>query len=84
MVAQVIVLVRDEHGEDSAAPELGQVVARALSQRLVANLPFDRVLIDLLAVARLVTRFQVVNGLKPELLEPALNGEHVGTIVTKD
>jgi molybdenum storage protein len=48
------------------------------------TLPFDRVLIDLLACARQVQRFQIINGLKPHLLEPALRGEHVGTIVRKD
>lgn len=43
----------------------------------------DRVLLDLLDNARLITSFQVINCLRPELLEPALNGEHVGTIVRK-
>ena len=55
-----------------------------LRERNLPTLPFDRVLIDLLAVGRLVTRVQVINGLKPELLEPALNGEHVGTLITKE
>lgn len=35
-------------------------------------------------LARLVTRVQIVNGLKPQLLAPALRGEHVGTVVRKD
>jgi molybdenum storage protein len=48
------------------------------------TLPFDRVLLDLLAGARLVTQFQLINGLKPELLKPALAGEHVGTLIRKD
>jgi molybdenum storage protein len=47
-------------------------------------LPFDEILLDLLERARLVDRFQIVNGLKPELLAPALDGEHVGTIVYAD
>ena len=46
-----------------------------------STLPFDRVIIDLLSNARLLTSLQIINGLKPELLERALTGEHVGTIV---
>jgi hypothetical protein len=56
----------------------------ALSGIELPTLPFDRALIDLLACARQVKQFQIINGLKPHLLEPALRGEHVGTIVRKD
>jgi molybdenum storage protein len=41
-------------------------------------------MIDLLANARQLKQFQIINGLKPELLEPALRGENVGTIIRKD
>ena len=44
----------------SAPPSCGK--------RGLRTLPFDRVLLDLLDHARLVTKFQVVNGLKPERL----------------
>ena len=44
-------------------------------------LPFDEVLLDILATTRLVKSFQLVNGLKPEMIEAAVRGEHVGTIV---
>src|SRR5437588_8460422 len=73
---------------------LGAVLANAalikditvseLKARNLATLPFDRVLIDLLACARQVKQFQIINGLKPHLLESALRGEHVGTIVRKN
>jgi molybdenum storage protein len=46
-----------------------------------ATLPFDPVLLDLLDRARLVTSFQVVNGLRPDALAAALRGERVGTVV---
>ncbi len=59
-------------------PEIGVAELRA---RRLPSLPFDEVLLDLLERARLVKRFQIVNGLKPELLAPALDGEHVGTII---
>src|SRR5437016_7485896 len=54
-----------------------------LRERNLKTLPFDRVLLDLLANARQVKKLQIINGLKPHLLEPALRGEHVGTIVRK-
>jgi molybdenum storage protein len=55
-----------------------------LRERDLPTLPFERVLLDLLASARLVTQFQLINGLKPELLKPALEGQHVGTLIRKD
>jgi molybdenum storage protein len=61
-----------------------EITVAELKKRQLPTLPFDRVLLDLLACARLVKRFQVINGLKPELLEPALRGQRVGTIVRKD
>jgi molybdenum storage protein len=69
------------HPDASLIPEIS---VAELRERQLPTLPFDRVLLDLLATARLVKQFQVINGLKPELLEPALNGEHVGTIIRKD
>jgi molybdenum storage protein len=60
------------------------VTVTELKARKLPTLPFERVPIDLLACARQVKQFQIINGLKPHLLEPALRGEHVGTIVRKD
>jgi isopentenyl phosphate kinase len=51
--------------------------------RNLATLSVDRALVDLLDNARQTTSFQVINGLRPELLEPALNGQRVGTIIRK-
>ena len=63
---------------------IDSITVGELKQRNLPTLPFDRVLLDLLANARQVKRTQIINGLKPELLEPALRGEHVGTIIRKD
>jgi molybdenum storage protein len=86
-----VTLVKDVDGlydkdpkANSDAQLIPEITVAELRERNLATLPFDRVLIDLLAVARQVTQFQVINGLKPELLAGALNGEHVGTIVRKD
>lgn len=70
-----------EHADARFIPEISVSELRALNP---ATLPFDRALLELLENARLMDRFQVINGLKPELLSRALAGERVGTIVRKD
>ncbi|HUC35599.1 MAG TPA: hypothetical protein VMR97_00590 [Acidimicrobiales bacterium] len=85
-----LTLVKDVDGlydrdpkEDPAARFIDEIEIGDLVRRNLPTLPFDRVLLDLLASARQITQLQVINGLKPELLEPALRGEHVGTIVRR-
>ncbi len=87
---RTVTLVKDVDGVFDKDPHdhpdaelIPEITVDELRERNLATLPFDRVLIDLLAVARQVTEFQVINGLRPELLAPALRGEHVGTIVRK-
>lgn len=81
-------LVKDVDGLYDADPKqhpsaslIREISVAELRARRLPTLPFDEILLDLLERARLVKRFQIVNGLKPELLAPALDGEHVGTIV---
>jgi molybdenum storage protein len=74
---------RDPHTHPDAS-FIPEISVAELRERQLPTLPFDRVLLDLLASARLVKQFQVINGLKPELLKRALEGEHVGTIIRKD
>jgi molybdenum storage protein len=62
-------------------PEIGVAELRRLALR---TLPFEPVLLDLLQNARLVDRFQIVNGLHPKRIAAALAGEHAGTIVRRD
>jgi molybdenum storage protein len=83
-----LLLVKDVDGlydrdpkEHADAGFIRDISATDLEQRAFETLPFDRVLLKLLRTARLLRRFQVINGHKPELLAAALNGEHVGTIV---
>jgi molybdenum storage protein len=81
-------LVKDVDGLYDADPKqspsaslIREISVAELRARALPSLPFDEILLDLLERARLVKRFQIVNGLKPELIAPALDGEHVGTIV---
>jgi molybdenum storage protein len=85
---QSVVLVKDVDGLYDADPKLEpsasfipEISASELKTRALTSLPFDEVLLDLLGTARLVKSFQLVNGLKPDRIAAALNGEHVGTIV---
>ena len=88
---KTLTLVKDVNGLYEEDPKLNpsaafidEIGVADLRRRALPSLPFDRVLIDLLERARLVDRFQVINGHRPELLAAALNGEHVGTIVHAD
>src|SRR5262249_61946561 len=67
------------------APRLiPDITVAELKARNLPTLPFDRVLLDLLACGRLVKRFQIINGLKPHLLEAALDDQVVGSVIRKD
>jgi molybdenum storage protein len=84
-------LIKDVDGLYDEDPKINRdahlitdITVAELKERNLPTLPFDRVLLDLLACARQVKRIQIINGLKPHLLEPALRGEQVGTIVRKD
>ena len=86
-----LTLVKDVDGlydrdpkEDPGADFIDEITVAELAERNLPTLPFDRVMLELLGSARQLTSFQVINGLKPEFLEPALRGEHVGTIVRRD
>ncbi len=86
-----VILVKDIDGLYTADPKengdasfIDAIGAHELKRRGLGSLPFDEVLLDLLINARLVRQFQLVNGHKPELLEAAVQGEHVGTIVHAD
>jgi molybdenum storage protein len=63
---------------------IADITVAELRKRNLPTLPFDRVLLDLLACGRLLKRFQVINGLKPHLLEAALDGQVVGSLIRKD
>lgn len=88
---KTMTLVKDVDGLYTADPRehpdaelIDKISVAELRERGLPTLPFDEVLLDLLERARLVKRFQIINGLKPELIARALDGEHVGTIVHAD
>ncbi|HSF31368.1 MAG TPA: uridylate kinase [Candidatus Tectomicrobia bacterium] len=86
-----LTLVKDVDGLYDKDPKL-HPTARFISEVSVAELrkmeletlPFERVLLELLAHARLLKRFQIINGRHPERIIRALEGEQVGTLVYAD
>ena len=88
---KTLTLVKDVDGLYDADPKthpsasvIREIGVAELRERRLPTLPFDEILLDLLERSRLVTRFQIVNGMRPDLLAAALDGEHVGTIVHAD
>jgi molybdenum storage protein len=85
---KTVTLVKDVDGLYDKDPHLHsdaefipEITASELNERDFETLPFDRAVADILINARLVDRVQIINGLKPELLAPAIRGEHVGTFI---
>jgi molybdenum storage protein len=61
----------------------GRVGVDLLREKDPADLPVDRIVLDLLGTAKHVTEIQVVNGLVAGSLGRALAGEQVGTIIER-
>ncbi len=70
--------------EHPGARFIDEITVAELQEMNLPTLPFDRSLIGLLERSRLVTSVQIINGLEPDRLLPALRGEHVGTIIRRD
>ncbi|HKP96469.1 MAG TPA: uridylate kinase [Fibrobacteria bacterium] len=67
--------------KDPSARFIPEISISELKRMNPETLPFDEVLLDILATTRLVKSFRLVNGLKPEAIEAAVAGEAVGTLV---
>ncbi|MDX1503340.1 MAG: uridylate kinase [Thermoanaerobaculia bacterium] len=83
-----LTLVKDVDGLYDRDPKrhadarfIPEITAAEIEEGDFPSLPFERVLLELLPHARLLDRFQVINGLHPERIARALEGEHVGTVV---
>ena len=61
-----------------------RISAADLIAKNLPTLPIDRLVLDLMANAKHVKEIQIVNGLTPGNITKALDGEHVGTIISAD
>jgi molybdenum storage protein len=89
--SQDLTLVKDVDGLYDRDPKLhpsanlvSEISVAELRTMALETLPFERILLELLAGARLLKRFQIINGRHPERIIRALEGEHVGSIVYAD
>ncbi|HEU5004066.1 MAG TPA: uridine kinase [Actinomycetota bacterium] len=84
-----MIFAKDEDGlftanpkRDDSATLIPEITVSELLAMDLPDLVVERPLLSLLAKARHVRQIQVVNGLKPGSITRALDGEHVGTIIT--
>ncbi len=89
--ARSMIYVKDEDGLFTADPKkdkhaklVPRVTAAELIEMDLADLVVERAVVDFLRNAEHRRTIQVINGLKPGLLTRALDGEHVGTLITAE
>lgn len=85
-----VIFVKDEDGlydRDPKKHDDARLIERITLDELLADMPsemiLDRVLFKTWKASRHVQTIQIINGLTPGLLQRALAGEEVGTIITK-
>lgn len=67
---------------EGEAEFIPRISAADLLAKDLPTLPIDRLVLELMANAKHVKEIQIVNGLTPGNVTKALDGEHVGTIIT--
>ena len=89
--ARSMIFVKDEKGlytadpkKDRAAKFIGKITVSELEELDLQDLVLERSVTELMAHATHRRSVQVINGLERGNLTRALNGEHVGTIITVD
>lgn len=88
MGAEQMIFVKDVDGvydKDPARHDDAKLLKEVCTTELLSDkfddLPIERELVRTLENARTIKSVRVINGLKPEQLEAALNGKDVGTLV---
>jgi len=88
MGAKQVIYVKDVDGiydkdpaKHSDAKFIDKVSTAELLSDVFDDLPIEREMVRTLENARTITSVRVINGLKPETLAAALNGDDVGTLV---
>jgi len=88
MGARSMILIKDERGLYTEDPKknpkaefIPRITAQELLDRNLSESIIEHSCLEALLNARQVKQVQIINGLQPELLSRALDGEHVGTII---
>jgi molybdenum storage protein len=89
--ARSMIFVKDEDGLFTADPKkdkhakfIPAITVAELVQRDLDDLVVERAVLELMTNAVHRRSIQVINGLRPGCLTRALDGDHVGTIITAD
>jgi len=89
--ARSVIFAKDEAGLFTADPKkdrnakfIPKIHVDELLAMDLGDLVIERVVLEYMKEARPVRAVQVVNGLIPGLLTRAVQGEHVGTLITAD
>lgn len=84
-----MVFVKDEDGLYTANPKtdpsatfIPRITVDELIERDLPDVVVERPLLELMRTARHIHEIQVINGLRPGRIRRALEGEHVGTIIS--
>ena len=77
-------LYEDDPKKNPKAKHIPRITAKELLALDLPDLVLERVVIEYLARARSCHELQIVNGLERGMLTRALEGEDVGTIISKD
>jgi molybdenum storage protein len=88
--AKRAIFVKDEDGlftddpkKNPRAEHIPRITASELLARDLPDLIVERVVLDYMQRSRFCTELQIVNGLVPGMLTRALEGEDVGTLITR-
>lgn len=77
-------LFTDDPKKNPDATFIPKITVAELLERDQDELVIERKVLEMMASARWVREIQIINALKPGNITKALNGEHVGTIITAD
>jgi molybdenum storage protein len=89
--ARSMIYIKDEDGlftadpkKDKGAKFVPRISAGELASLNLGDLVVERAVLEFLPHAEHRRSIQIINGLKPGLLTRALEGEHVGTLITAE
>jgi molybdenum storage protein len=84
-----MIYVKDEHGLYTADPKkepdatfIPSITVEELEALCLDDIVVERSVLDMMKNAKSSRSIQIINGLVPGNLTRALNGEHVGTIIS--
>lgn len=88
--AKRAIFVKDEDGlytndpkKDKNAKHIPRITAKELIEQDLPDLVVERVVLEYMQRSRFCTEVQIINGLKPGNITKALEGEDVGTVITR-